>query len=526
MFKDLDRSHFGTKLLARARCDPIDMPPFSFKEWANRDRKISDDGGFGNAGFASFGSGYDLLPGQKPIDVDRDSGTPNGKDEDVGNEAINKMGKAAGNMMGEIAGNKMGEVADNKMVEIGKAPSDAASTAASEPTDEVEDIMKDLGLNIDIEGMLAEELFDEKKFMGFAEQVQGAHDKLTEESEESKEEKELKQALDDGMDLASGLGQRFTRMARAGRKKGDPEFSDYCGSSEAKVAFRKRWLQKRYNEMQEKRVESQEWKKIDFTKASYRNAEYILNEHGGKHSLQARKATSNLIRKCLLLGPPYYQKHPLTDRVEFVNMVMGWKDEFSRSWAQYRTFINKQNSDGNGGGGGSGSSSAHAAPQIGAHVAKTKAIAKTEGKRQGETIGEEHTTKKPKEASPIAKTDNQKLIAVATKIKGHYHMTSSKLTRLLEEIGTKPEWAWARATEIDELETLRTDLKMKITGLADNFLITELSVKDWMKENNKGHGEATVVKALKDVADNINSELEKVSKKIRQLHAMQAQRAK
>ena len=51
-----------------------------------------------------------------------------------------------------------------------------------------------------------------------------------------------------------------------------------------------------------------------------------MKEQGGKNSEAARKATATLVKRCLQMGEPWFQVHPLTERVEFVNLEQGWSD--------------------------------------------------------------------------------------------------------------------------------------------------------------------------------------------------------
>lgn len=69
---------------------------------------------------------------------------------------------------------------------------------------------------------------------------------LNTEAAQTQEEQELAEAINNGVDLHSGLGQRFLRAVRAAKKSGDPTFESYVGSRADKDDWRRRWAQDKY----------------------------------------------------------------------------------------------------------------------------------------------------------------------------------------------------------------------------------------------------------------------------------------
>lgn len=77
----------------------------------------------------------------------------------------------------------------------------------------------------------------------------------------------------------------------------------------------------------------------------YRPYDYILREQGGADSPAAVAATATLVRKAILMGPPWWKRHPLTDRIEFANLVQGFETKFERSWSLFREELKKTATD-------------------------------------------------------------------------------------------------------------------------------------------------------------------------------------
>lgn len=174
----------------------------------------------------------------------------------------------------------------------------------------------------------------ETALLGMATMAQATiHDKWPGAADETDEEHELREAMDKGLNLSTGLGQRFQRAVRAARQRKDTtEFDDYKGTNQQKAEFRAQWVKRKYEEVTSKRVASRSWCQVDFSKVEYRPFDYILREQGGRHSVAAVRATTTLVKKAILMGPPFWKKHPLTERIEFAHMVQGFDTKFERAW--------------------------------------------------------------------------------------------------------------------------------------------------------------------------------------------------
>ena len=129
----------------------------------------------------------------------------------------------------------------------------------------------------------------EMALLGMAQLAQSkVDDKLPGAPAETEEEVELRQAIEQGLNLNSALGQRFQRAVRAYRSRpdetGSDEFAAYKGSNQQKAEFRQQWLKKRYEEVASRRCASRSWCQVDFTKVEYRPYGYILREQGSRHN--------------------------------------------------------------------------------------------------------------------------------------------------------------------------------------------------------------------------------------------------
>ena len=206
----------------------------------------------------------------------------------------------------------------------------------------------------------------------------------------------------------------------------------------------------------------------DFSKCTYRNVEYILKEQGGRDSEAARKATANLVKRCLQMGEPWFKVHPLTERVELVNLEQGWSDTLEKSWSQH---VNQPE--------GESCAAKQSEPEMTPtakkrnspeETPKVKAKAKAKTKGLVESIDAEL---------------NKKLVA-ASKVKTCYHQTCSKADWLLAEMSSNSSLSWASAFG-EELESKRAALRIA-DPLVDTFLLSELSARDWAKRAISGAG--------------------------------------
>ena len=230
-------------------------------------------------------------------------------------------------------------------------PPGQATLGDDEVDDEAKGIMAGMQIDADVESLLGKDGGScDAELLQLAEKVEKQVEPSPAQSASGgASAKELEDAMESGLKLGSGLGQKFTREARLAKKEGNPEFDDYCGSNKGQADVHAMRVMKKYHDVVEGRADTQEWKRIDWTQVTYRNPDFILAEQGGKHSGAAVRATATLVRKCPLMGQPWWEKHPLTDRIEFANLVIGFDSSFSKSWAQFRQSRTRSSTGGSGG---------------------------------------------------------------------------------------------------------------------------------------------------------------------------------
>ena len=78
----------------------------------------------------------------------------------------------------------------------------------------------------------------------------------------------------------------------------------------------------------------QEYQQIDVTRGTYCSASQIWNHEGGMPCDEA--AARCHVNKCRLMGPPFVQFNPMTERWDFLYMTREFSSSFSNSWAIFQ----------------------------------------------------------------------------------------------------------------------------------------------------------------------------------------------
>lgn len=118
------------------------------------------------------------------------------------------------------------------------------------------------------------------------------------------------------------------------------------------------------------------------------------------------------------------------------------------------------------------------------------------------------------------------MMNVAGRVRATFHVTSSKIQKLLQQIRTKDEWLWARGTKDTELESKLQKVNDDMDPLVAAFFLTEMSPKEWSKEAVSKFGEVTVAATFKRVKEETQAALEELGRDLRKVHNMQAQNLK
>ena len=138
--------------------------------------------------------------------------------------------------------------------------------------------------------------------------------------------------------------------------------------------------------------------------------------------------------------------HPLTVRVEFVNLEQGWSDTFEKSWRQHTTQLKVTST--------TGSSQSSAAKQSEHEMSPTaKKRSTLEGTPRVKAKAKARTKGAVRTMDPEL---NKKLVA-ASNVKTSCHQTCSTADRLLAEMSSNSSCSWASAFG-KELESKRATL--------------------------------------------------------------------
>ena len=278
---------------------------------------------------------------------------------------------------------------------------------------------------------------------------------------EAAEVEQLKKALGEGeVNVRSPLGQKFARQHGPGQP-GRVEY-EQCVTHEEKRAFRVKWAEQRFEHVSKKQVYSEEFRKIDVKKGTYRPMAYIVTQEGGFADPAATRAAANYVTKCLLMGGAWVCMNDMTDRLEFLYVEQSSTEMMQKSWALYETYRDVDECD-------VGDS---AATQAGEDL---KANGKVDVDKRGRK-GDSAATKAGEELKANSKVDVDKrrrkgdgaetkatgnkgdaaarkelddAVKRANKVKLFYQAVHSAARKLLAAIqGNEPEWKWANNEEL------------------------------------------------------------------------------
>jgi len=127
----------------------------------------------------------------------------------------------------------------------------------------------------------------------------------------------------------SYLGNKFRADV-----KGNIEYKALSRADAA--AFRMDWCKKQLNNILEKKVHHQSWKRVDRTKGCYRNFGRLVLDFGGWSCKEAIEGATTAVNKCMLMGAPWITRHPQSDLVEYLVLEIEFEEEFSNMWSHFK----------------------------------------------------------------------------------------------------------------------------------------------------------------------------------------------
>ena len=78
------------------------------------------------------------------------------------------------------------------------------------------------------------------------------------------------------------------------------------------------------------KTETQSWSRADLTSAEYEPFGAIVVRLGGRDDPEAVQGAIVGTSKCLLMGPPWWRRHPQTEMIEFIILRIMWQDAFEK----------------------------------------------------------------------------------------------------------------------------------------------------------------------------------------------------
>lgn len=273
-------------------------------------------------------------------------------------------------------------------------------------------------------------------------------------SEADAELKMFAEGASEGFDLRCPLGWRFSR--ECGK---DPA---YCKLGRfQKAAFRKQWADAKQEELLEQQIYTEKHSKVDISKGTYRSLLWVLKNEGGSKSKSAQRSTLAFAKKCHQLGEPWVVNNPMFDRLDYLVMQSGFKEEFGTAWTMQKTGTVNGTS-----GGSAASSSAALTPNA---SGKPQGEPPASGKPQGSNKGGK------KEPLPSPRTNDKKettLLAKANKTKSLFMSSTSMALQLFRNVENSKEWNWAVGCKVlDCTKEAMTEIEelLKSNSMANSF---------------------------------------------------------
>lgn len=344
-------------------------------------------------------------------------------------------------------------------------------------------------------------------------------------------------------DIRGKLGQKFQKEHRKGTEAGE-EYKFAGNSHVAKAAFRLAWTQKKKQIITERLKQSEKQSKIDYTNAQYEPFAIIVRNEGGfdDPTGNAVRAASSYASKCVILGPPWVAYNSMTERVDFLYMKKGIREEFEQSWSRHRSSMKGPKTDEDKHkridstqaevqekltpGSGKKSTTEEEDPK------DTK-----KGKRK---LGEETTipqqkkdNKKPKKSEAGEETPQKKkdilgeATGAARRAKAYFSEVVGRANSLMQTVRSQSEWAWANNEPMLQPIMQQSD-KVQAILVKDTFLRRLISAID-SKEVLRGmrsakNTEEEIVVEFKKAVEKINACVGPLDQSCRILCAMHASR--
>ena len=285
---------------------------------------------------------------------------------------------------------------------------------------------------------------------------------------------DLHASLDAGsVDSRSSIAQRLERSLTPAERE------EYRKKSTAeKAKFRLVWAANTVDSFTKRKVESENWKKVDITHAAYMSVSAVLQREGGSKADLA--PTLRLVRRCISMGYPFFQWNGFTERFGVLYLTKIKREEFSKAWELHKEAnIGTESTTGQ-------STSMTPALDTPPTPQPAPSPVRTPSKR---TQGSSHRANGSAHLKAKATTSLDKsIVAAASKSKNKMIAAEVAAKNLLVYVQQDPRWSWCCAgilvklqNEVEKMESVKTPfaqhwLSCEVADMKKAFTTEELAM--------------------------------------------------
>ena len=133
-------------------------------------------------------------------------------------------------------------------------------------------------------------------------------------------------------------GNRFSRDPIGGLSDEYKAMKGYC----PKEKFRRQWGETKLECIRQGREKKESWKVIDSTKGTYKPFSILWRDQGGATDPGAFAAARSIAQQCLQMSGRWCRIHPMTKRIEFLDLVTEFCEEHTKAWSLFqKSYTNK-----------------------------------------------------------------------------------------------------------------------------------------------------------------------------------------
>jgi len=301
------------------------------------------------------------------------------------------------------------------------------------------------------------------------------------ETAPTEEEIQLRACVEDGVDIRSKWGQKFSRSDAAKSE----EYKN--ANNKQKQQFRKDWANTKLKELSFKKEKLQSWQRVDKRAGVMVPFSVLWQREGGKDDPGALAAAIKYATRALQMGKGWASINPMTDRLEFNHIRREFQETFLECWSLYVT----ENQGGKNPAIQNNTQEEEKeetpAETAGSETPKKPAVPKGKGRAKAKAfIGGSKGGKSPKDSDkdggehrkkPRTKTPLEEAIAEANAVKTGLNQAQTTAQAILAATSTDAAWKWANnEAMLKPLKDALQDVNNKISTFGRTFLTTEMKM--------------------------------------------------